>query len=275
LSQDILNTARNRLLEPNPPQEGIILAENISFESYVNFCETEPKLPVRIRLINGKVIAYEVLLGPHSSASFQVCFLICNWDNEQLTGGCGEDLIVASNSYFTADATIRPIYLPPPLASQACNSIGWAYPNVVVEVGYIESIHSLHGLAPFYLSPHTTIMIYLAIKLYSHHQDGTRAMVVMLYQRSSPTPNLPTKVISFGNEPLHNSVVDFFINTVGIPGTLITGVGRHGAPPCNAPNLPTYQLPIPAAEIFHRTPTILPSVMFELDLWKVQRRVLR
>jgi hypothetical protein len=255
------------LLGQNPPERGVILAENVSLESYAKFCESEPKLPVKIRLVNGKIIAYEVTLAPHAVAVFEVSAMLHRW-SEQLDGGLAEDLIVSSNSYFTADCTFRPRCLPP---SEACSSPGWPYPNMVVEVGYFESIESLHELAPLYLSQDTTIMIYLAIKIYPFyaHQHGVGPMVAMLYQRSSQTPNIPTRVISFGNAPLHTNVVNFFIN-MGVPSVNFTGFGRHGASPCNAPNLPIYQLPIPAAEIFHRTPSIFPSVVFNLDLWKLQ-----
>ena len=97
-------------------------------------------------------------------------------------------------------------------------------------------------------------------------------MVAMLYQRTSQTPNIPTIVISFGMAPIHNRVVNFFVNA-GVPGANIIGVGR-GGPACNTSNIPTYQLHIPAVEIFHRTPSILPSINFDLDLWKVQDVVL-
>jgi Uma2 family endonuclease len=276
LSQDVLDVAKNRLLDKNPPQEGIVLATNVSLESYVDFCE-EKKLPVKLRLINGKVVAYELPQREHSSATFNVGLLISEWagGRHAISGTTEEDLIVAGNSYFTADLAIRPRNLPPPLPGRACNSRGSAYPTLVLEVGNTESISSLHGLAPFYLSPRTTIMIYLAIKLYSPRQDGTRAMVVMLYQRSSPTPNIPTRVISFGDAPIHTTAMNFFTNTVRIPGASVTGFGRFGAPPCNAPNLPMYQLQIPAAEIFHRSPTTLPSLTFDLDLWEVKDSVYR
>jgi hypothetical protein len=95
----------------------------------------------------------------------------------------------------------------------------------------------------------------------------------MLYQRSSQTPNIPTRVISFGNTTLDNRVVNFFLN-IGVPDANITGVGRPDAPPCNTSNIPTYQLHILAAEIFNRTPFILPSINFDLDLWEIQDRVL-
>ena len=59
--------------------------------------------------------------------------------------------------------------------------------------------------------------------------------------------------------------MNFLVN-IGIPGTNITGVERHGAPLCNTSNISIYQLSIPAAEIFHRTPAILPCIVFNLDL---------
>ena len=58
-----------------------------------------------------------------------------------------------------------------------------------------------------------------------------------------------------------------------VPHVNIIGVGRHGAPPCNAPNIPTYQLPIPASEIFNGTPNVPPAITFNLDLWEVQDKI--
>ncbi|GBB97658.1 hypothetical protein RclHR1_03030002 [Rhizophagus clarus] len=267
LSQELLNSAKERLLGQDPPAEGVVLARNISLESYQKFCEAEKNLPVKIRLVNGEIIAYELPLGPHGTAAFHVGALMNKWCN-QITGTAEEDIKVAPNSYFTADMTFRPRRLPTPPANQACNSLGWPYPTMVLEVGYSESIRSLHRWAPFYMSQRTMIMIYLAIKIYR-----SNTMVAMLYQRTSRTPNRPTIVISFGTRPIHNRVVNFLLNA-GVPDTNIIGVGRHGAPPCNTSNMALYQLHIPAAEILHRTPSILPSVNFDLDLWEIQDRVL-
>lgn len=200
--------------------------------------------------------------------------MMSRW-SDQIIAGTEKDIIVAQNSYFTTDGTFRPECLPPPPGDQACNSLGWAFPTMVLEVGYSESIHSLHEWAPFYLSQHTTIMIYLAIKIYPLHaqQPGVRPMVAMLYQRKSQAPNIPTRVISFGNAPLYTAVINFLTNTISVSDANITGIRRHGAPPCNTSNIPTYQLPIPATELFHQTPFIFPSVNFNLDLWQVQRRI--
>ncbi|CAB4383396.1 unnamed protein product [Rhizophagus irregularis] len=46
-----------------------------------------------------------------------------------------------------ADATIRPWNVPNPPPARACNSSGYEYPTMVVEVGLIQSIHNLHELA--------------------------------------------------------------------------------------------------------------------------------
>jgi hypothetical protein len=274
LPQTILDSARERLLGQNPPEGGVILDRNISLESYVKYRETEEDHSVQIRLLDGEIIAYELPLKPHGSAVIQVSSSLYSWSN-LITGSSEDDLIIAPNSYFTADCTFGPRNLPPPLPNQACNSLGDAYPNMVLEVGNLESLRSLHGLAPFYLSQRTPIMIYLAIKLYPPRaqQPRVRPMVAMLYRRTSQTPFIPTRVISFGNAPLHNRVVNFFTN-LGVPNANFTGVGIQGAPPCNAANIPMYQLPISAAELFHRTPRILPAVNFHLDLWQVQDRVL-
>jgi len=256
LLQELLDSAKERLLGQNPPAEGIVLARNISLESYQNFCKAEKNLPVKIRLVNGEIVAYEIPLGPHGTVAGELSALIRGWSN-QIICTAEDDINVTPNSHFTTDYTFQPRRLPPPPVGQACNSLGWAFPNMVVEVGYSESIRSLHRWAPFYLSRHTTIMIYLAIKIYP-----SNTMVAMLYQRTSQTPNIPTIVILFGMRPIHNRVVNFFLNM----GANITGIGRLGAPTCNAPNIPTYQLHIPAVEIFHHIPFILPSINFDLDL---------
>jgi len=185
--------------------------------------------------------------------------LIHGWSN-QITCTAEDDINVAPNSYFTADYAFRPRHLPPPPVGQACNLLGWAFPNMVLEVGYFESIHSLHRWTPFYMFRYTTIMIYLAIKIYP-----SNTIVAMLYQRTSQTPNILTIVISFGTRPIHNRVVNFFLN-MDVSGANITGVGRLGALTCNTPNILTYQLHIPAVEIFHHIPFILPSINFDLDL---------
>src|SRR5437764_6968546 len=114
LSKKLLNQARDRLLafqeermEANEDMKPIVIKENVSLNAYIKYCETERKLPVSIRLIDGKIIAHEVPLTSHGVVVGEISFLICNWNN-QLYGAQKEDLIVGPNSYYTADLTIRP-----------------------------------------------------------------------------------------------------------------------------------------------------------------------
>ncbi|UZO18162.1 uncharacterized protein OCT59_009482 [Rhizophagus irregularis] len=117
LTQEVLEAARDSLLEQ---ETQIILAENISLEGFLkvflDYIENEQDLPVKIRLVDGKVTAYEVALTPHA--------------------------VVASYIYFVADATIRPWNVPNSPPVRACNSSGYEYPTMVVEVGLIQSIRA-------------------------------------------------------------------------------------------------------------------------------------
>ena len=69
-----LELARDHLLEQDTQ---IILAENVSLEDflkvYSDYIEDEQDLPVKIRLVDKKVIAYEVTLTPGS----RLCHIIC------------------------------------------------------------------------------------------------------------------------------------------------------------------------------------------------------
>ncbi|CAG8661767.1 11060_t:CDS:1, partial [Paraglomus occultum] len=139
LSKKSLNQARDRLLafqeeKMEANEDMIIIRENVSLEAYIKYCEIERKLPVRIRLVEGKIIAYEVPLTEHGAVAGEIAFLIRSWNN-QLHNVHEEDLIVGSNSYYTADLTIRPRGLPRPPPGQGSNSSGNPYPTLVVEVG--------------------------------------------------------------------------------------------------------------------------------------------
>ncbi|CAI2193652.1 18575_t:CDS:2 [Funneliformis geosporum] len=155
LTQDLFESARNQLLEQ---ETQIILAKNVSLEDflkvYLDYTKNEQNRPVKIRLVNKKVIAYEVALTPHGVVANYITSLA--WIN-QLAGASEKDLIIGPNSYFTATATIRPRRVPRPSLTQACNSSGFAYPTMVVE--------------------RTTIMIVLIIKIYPSRQNNARAFI--------------------------------------------------------------------------------------------------
>ncbi|CAG8501786.1 20108_t:CDS:1 [Racocetra fulgida] len=253
LSKELLNQTRDQLLifqqSDNEEMKPVIIAKNVSLETYIKYCKAERKLPVSIRLVDGNIQAYEVPLASHAVVSNEISFLIRNWSN-QLFGGDNEDLIVGPNSCYTADLTIRPQNLPRAPAGQGSDSEGLAYPTTVVEVGNGESTHSLHNLSTGYFSPRTTIQIYLAIKLFPIRNDGTRAMLALRYLRTNPNPTVPDTVISFGTAPLSHHTIDFLLNSVNVSSANVTGVG-FSTNACNAPGISNYQLHIPAAEIFN------------------------
>ncbi|CAG8597546.1 15944_t:CDS:1, partial [Dentiscutata heterogama] len=277
-----LNSARDRLLafqqekmEAEEFVKPIIIAKNVSLETYTEYCKAERKLPVKIRLIDGNIIAYEVPLTDHGVVVSKFLILINNWD-DQLISAFGEDLILES-SYCTADLTVRPRDLPPLHPGHEPNSSGVAYPTMVIEVGTTETISSLHDLSTRYFSSRTTIQIYLAIKLFPIRQDHTRAMLAMRYLRTNQYPTVPDVVISFGTAPLHNQIIDFLLNNMDVLDANITGVGRFKAIACNGPRIPNYQLNIPAAELYNGTPNGIPPNSvdgIDLDLWKIQKAAL-
>ncbi|CAG8649731.1 2812_t:CDS:2 [Acaulospora morrowiae] len=235
--------------------EPIIIAENVLLEAYIKFCKTKQKLPVSIHFVDGKVIAYEVLLSNHAKVAYRVAYLVENWNN-RLIGMTGKDLIVSQNTP----------------AGQQPNSDGRAYPIMVVEVGNSESLSSLHSPSTYYFSPQTTIQIYLVIKLFPIRQDDTRVMLALRYLCTNQNQMVPDVVISFGTVPLHGNTMDFLLNNVGVPSVNITGVG-FTATTCNAPGIPNYQLHIPAVELFNGSPSGVPARAingFYLDLWELQ-----
>ena len=139
-------------MEANEDMKPIIIRENVSLEAYIKYCEIEQKLPVRIHLVEGKIIAHKAPLMSYGLVAGRIGFLICTW-NSQLHNVQEEDLIVGLNSYYTADLTIQPQGLPRPPPGQGSNSEGRPYPTLVVEVGNSESVPSLHDLSTGYFSP--------------------------------------------------------------------------------------------------------------------------
>ncbi|CAG8607011.1 2903_t:CDS:2 [Acaulospora morrowiae] len=247
LRKELLNLARERLLavqqeenmEASENMEPIVIAENVSLEAYINFCKTEQKLPVRIRLVDGKVIAYEVPLSNHGMVAGEIAFLIHSWNN-QLRHVQEEDLVVSQNSYLTADVTIRPLDLPPSPADQEPNSDEGAYPTMVV-----ESFDIL-----FFSTNDYSNLPYNQTAFHS-----SRRYNALRYLCTNQNQMVPDVVKSFGTAPLHRNTIDFLLNDVGVK---ITGVG-FTATTCNAPSIPNYQLHIPTVELFHGSPSGVPA----------------
>jgi hypothetical protein len=100
------------------------------------------------------------------------------------------------------DISIRPRHRPrPQQGAPAAYDEGTPYLTMMVEVGYSQSLADLHRTAALYFSQQTTIRIVLAIKIFglrtnARTNTSSIALIAALYLRSSPTPLIPTSVIS-------------------------------------------------------------------------------
>src|SRR5271169_5346186 len=63
-------------------QREIVIASDVPLESYLRFCNNERKYPVNIRLVKGKVIAYEIHHAPHGIAQTCLSFLMHDWSDQ-------------------------------------------------------------------------------------------------------------------------------------------------------------------------------------------------
>jgi len=124
----------------NELENGIVVARNISLKAFLNYKETG--LTVNVRLLDGKVIIHEVPLGSHGVLAGEIIGQIKMWYNDLVVFG-ERDVIVNRNSVLRLDRSIQPDNLSQPPVGQECNSSGWAYPTVVVEVGLFEGLESI------------------------------------------------------------------------------------------------------------------------------------
>ncbi|RIA89712.1 hypothetical protein C1645_824405 [Glomus cerebriforme] len=282
-----LDLARYRLLAINRQEGsqevrriGIVIDEEVSLEKYLKFSESEPKISVKCRLIGGKIEAYEIPIDPHALLQAKLIFIACNW-NDQFLAVLGElDIIVGTRDIYRCDLCVRPINRPIPQGLRPVNSSGQPYPTLVVEIGDMESLKSLHNMVEGYFSARTTIQLYLAIKIFPRHRDNTFALIAMLYRRTDPNnqnhnPTIPVIVKSFGTANIHISSQNYLLNTINIPANIITGVGFGGVP-CNAVNIQEYQMDIPTDLLFDgvNIPANTPA-NFNIDLFKLQNELAR
>lgn len=93
---------------------------------------------------------------------------------------------------------------------------------MVVEVSYSQSLPDLHQTATFYFSPRTTIQIVLIVnKIFGVRVDpntntSTIALVSALYLRTSPTPLIPTSVVSFGTADLDPNTMNYIFLSIWV-----------------------------------------------------------
>ena len=108
--------------------------------------------------------------------------------------------------------------------------------------------------------------------------NRTVALIAALYLRTSRTPLIPVDVRSFGTGPPLTVSKNHVYNNMRVPRHLFTGVGlvdvnNNPFPPCTMAGMPTYQMNIPATELFDGDPTGVPAAAvggFNLNLREIQ-----
>ncbi|RHZ74334.1 hypothetical protein Glove_226g4 [Diversispora epigaea] len=252
---------------------GISIDKEISLNTYLKFCESEPHVIVKYCLIDGKIEAYDIPDDSHASVQGKLISIMDGWNNQLIVTG-ERDVIMGPRSVYRGDINVRPKHLQPqqPQRPQPLRA-GRHCPNLVVEIGNTESLSHLHEMVVGYFSLQTTIQLYLTIKLFPPcPRNNTFALLALLYSRNNPNPTIPIIVKSFGTAPLSAATRNYLQNTINVPVNIITGVGFE-AVPCNMVNIPEYQLAIPTNQLFNGArggvPIDIPQ-NFYIDLFVLQ-----
>jgi hypothetical protein len=305
--EEKLALARNRLLEldreysildestmkeSTTESKKIVVVSGVSLERYRKFFKEERRrFNVYVRLIKGEVIAYELPSPAHGSVVAEIAHMLRSWSNHQLIVFVELDITIGNNSEYCSDIAAVPRQVPPPAPGSV------PQPTIFVEVARTETLSSLNDLTADYFSASfqsNFTQVYLAVKLFPRRQDGTAAMLALLYLRNNqipkpvlnvpnPPPNtqpmivipntIPNIAISFGSASLdYNSVA--FLNNTGIQNHRMIGFLQANDIACTAAGMPTYQLTIPANLIFpNGVPPGIPN-NFNIDLWELQETAL-
>lgn len=195
----------------------------------------------------------------------QIGFFNFGTANQTLVCGSAKRFTFGANNVLEPDIDVRPrgLSVPPALADPT----GKVYSNLIIEIGWSETLRSLHSLAPVYLGANTSVQLYMALKIYRRKPNQTFALLALLYSRANAPLTTPLLAISCGTAPVLRGRLPLAIRPI------LTGVG-FGGPACNQVGLPAYQLPLPVAAIYQGValPAGLP-LHLHIDLFQVQREI--
>ncbi|UZO04478.1 uncharacterized protein OCT59_024864 [Rhizophagus irregularis] len=265
----------------------ITIKENVSLEEYLRYRENNVHASVRMYLWDGKIIIYEVPSTPHAEVTGEIIGMLAAWNRQDFRYGTEANTNLGQGRNKEPDAYVRPKHRnPPPQGALAADIYGNPFPTMMIEVGFSQNLPDLHRTAARYFNPLTTIQIVLAIKIFGVRTNAlantsTIALIAALYLRTSPTPLIPTSVISFGTANPDINTENYITGQMGVPPGSFIGVGRPDPnnnninfPPCNAANIPTYIMNIPGTELYNGVPqNNLPvgfAAGYNLDLWELQ-----
>ncbi|KAF9090481.1 hypothetical protein BGX27_002252, partial [Mortierella sp. AM989] len=266
----LFEKAKSQLLS-QPDSGPVILARDVSLKAHSNYCSTHEDLPIRICLVDGNVIAYEISLRPHTAVAGRIHSLLARWDaGDDLAIGGDLDVVLEVNAILKPDLYIQPWRRPAPPQGQGADSIGNAFPTMIVEIATSQGLSGVHAKVAHWFPPRTTIQLCLIIKIWRPRGYNTLAMVVLRYHRTNNNPLIPTTAISFGTAALDHQALQVLQGVVA--GNQVTGVGFCGVP-CSEAAIPVYQMTLPAALIYNGDPQGVPeanALGFGLDLWDFQ-----
>jgi len=268
--------AISELLENRNPEDDnagpLQVGGNISRSQFIEEWPTDNDKQCHLIWENGSIFITELPTDKHERVSDEFRALL----RAATPGlyGNGSATYGPPNGWLAeADASFVPRGVPNPGRGQpnAANSRGNAWPTLVLEVGWSESLQSLRTSAARWLGAGTGVQIVITIKLYPERQDGTKPMVAIRWIRANP--NVPDWIISFGTADIAGNSR----NTLnGYGGAQVTGVGAGGVA-CNQAGLAAYQLHIPHALLYtgdpnppnpnHPNP---PPGHYDIDLFNIQ-----
>lgn len=134
-----------------------------------------------------------------------------------------------------------------------------ACPNLVVEVGVIQTLPSLHNRAVRYLTMSDNILLVVIIKIFHRDSENGPAMLALLYQRNLHQRAVitsdqihPTSAVSFGLSSLNIAEIEMLEYITGFPRTNLRGFLEDGYDsPCTMGNMSLYELVIPVSYLLN------------------------
>ncbi|CAB5308049.1 unnamed protein product [Rhizophagus irregularis] len=133
----------------------------------------------------------------------RITVLMGRWNDQDLDYGTDATAILGQNIAKESDFWVRPRHRPDPPAGsgQGVDGKDKAYPTMMIEVGFSQSLPpDPHQIAALYFNRRTTIQIVLTIKIFgkrinTNTNTSTIALISALYLRTSTTPLILTSVI--------------------------------------------------------------------------------
>ncbi|KYQ92574.1 hypothetical protein DLAC_06563 [Tieghemostelium lacteum] len=285
----------DRRTEENEANNGYIIETDVSYEEYIkNAVRLLDNSKVRVFFINGQVLIYEfpVIVNEVTSDELYIGIRFNNNFTRNSLGGTGSSDInfnagtvaIPNNVSYQPDQSILPNG-----RVGLINMNNLPYPTLVVEVGYSQSLQSLHTKALQYLNANTDIQMVICVSIWPRRPNNTFQALVLLYRRGFAPGVNPEDIISFGTAPLHHDTHGT-INGWNLAPNQLRGFGVtiNGVqtPACNQAGMAQYTLQIPSADLYHGVP-LAPSVAglpptnipagvpanIPLDLFNLQTRI--